>query len=72
MQISQDEIDLAERVATEISGRPASAIAAEDQRAIVALTLEDYVQHVAGFAVGLEGVCGFVQACLVSLGEPEI
>ena len=49
------------------AGAPARRAACEDVGQLDApghIVLQDYVEHVAGFAVGMRALCGFIESCL--------
>ena len=64
-----EEREVAQRVAAELSGpggacvEPAVEPAVEGLDGVSHIVLQDYVEHVAGFAVGSASVCGFLGSC---------
>ena len=49
------------------AGAPARRAACEGRGQLDApghIVLQDYVEHVAGFAVGMRALCGFIESCL--------
>lgn len=61
------EAELVRRIAAAIAGRSSAddgGAAAVELDGVGHIVLQDYVQHVGGYAVGVEALCAFLRSCV--------